>query len=46
MFKIYLPPGIEEITNHKIKLLIKVKYFLQLIPLNLISDEAKLRNFD
>jgi predicted nucleic acid-binding protein len=41
-----LPPGIEEIANHKIKLLITVKYFLQHIPLNLISDKAKLRNFD
>jgi predicted nucleic acid-binding protein len=41
-----LPPGIEEVTNHKSKLLITVKYFLQLIPIHLISDEAKLRDFD
>jgi predicted nucleic acid-binding protein len=41
-----LPPDIEEITNHKIKLLITVQYFLHLIPLHLISDEAKLRDFD
>jgi predicted nucleic acid-binding protein len=44
--KYELPPGIEEITNYKIKLLITVKYFLQLIPLHLTSDEAKLGDFD
>jgi predicted nucleic acid-binding protein len=36
----------EEITNHKSKLLIKINYFLQLIPIHLISAEAKLRNFN
>jgi predicted nucleic acid-binding protein len=41
-----LPPDIEEIANHKIKLLVTVKYFLQLIPIHLTSDEAKLRDFE
>jgi predicted nucleic acid-binding protein len=41
-----LPPGIEDITNHKIKLHITISYFLRLLSIYIFSDEAKLTDLD
>jgi predicted nucleic acid-binding protein len=41
-----LPPGIEELVDYKTKLRLAVAYLLQLIPLHIISDEAKLADLD
>jgi predicted nucleic acid-binding protein len=41
-----LPPGIQEITSHKIKLRLTIAYFLQLLSIYIFSDEAKLADLD
>jgi|YelNatPaOPRAMG01_1025707.scaffolds.fasta_scaffold54672_3 predicted nucleic acid-binding protein len=41
-----LPPGIEELTNHRSKLRTTITYFLQLLSINIPSDEAKLTDLD
>ena len=41
-----LPPGIEELTNRRSKLRVTVTYFLQLLSINISSDEAKLTDLD
>jgi|YelNatPaOPRAMG01_1025707.scaffolds.fasta_scaffold41886_4 predicted nucleic acid-binding protein len=40
--KYRLPPGIEESVNHKNKLQATITYFIQLLSLHILSDEAKL----
>jgi predicted nucleic acid-binding protein len=40
--KYKLPPGIEELTNYRSKLQATITYFIQLLSLHILSDEAKL----
>jgi predicted nucleic acid-binding protein len=44
--KYKLPPGIEELTNHRSKLRATIAYFLQLLSLHILPDEAKLIDLD
>jgi predicted nucleic acid-binding protein len=44
--KYKLPPGIEEITNYRIKLRVTITYFLKLLSLYIFSDEAKIIDLD
>jgi predicted nucleic acid-binding protein len=37
-----LPPGIEELTDERIKIRTTIAYFLKLLSLHILSDEAKL----
>jgi predicted nucleic acid-binding protein len=41
-----LPPGIEEIANHRIKLRLTIAFFLQLLSIHIFPDEAKLTDLD
>jgi len=41
-----LPPGIQEIIDHKVKLRLTIAYFLQLLSIHVFSDEAKLADLD
>jgi len=44
--KFKLPPDIEELTNHRSKLQATITYFIQLLSLHILSDEAKLIDLD
>jgi len=44
--KYKLPPGIEELTNHRSKLRATIIYFLKLLSLHIVSDEGKLISID